>query len=72
MALSVDQLTAMRDALIGYRAKGIRTAQMPNGERVEFKTDAEMAAAIHDLEVRIRRASAPPPAVVRFSTSKGV
>ncbi|WP_371328463.1 phage head-tail joining protein, partial [Paracoccus sp. SM22M-07] len=39
----------MRDELIKNRAKGIRMAQL-NGERVEFKTDAEMASALGDLE----------------------
>ena len=70
MALGADELETMRDDLLRARAKGIRTVQL-NGERVEYKTDAEMAAAIHDIEARLRRASAATPKAVRFSASKG-
>ncbi|WP_371328462.1 phage head-tail joining protein [Paracoccus sp. SM22M-07] len=49
----------------------MRMAQL-NGERVEFKTDAEMASALGDLEARIARASGPRRRnVLRFSTGKG-
>lgn len=70
MALPLADLITMRDELLRNRAKGIRMAQL-NGERVEFKTDAEMASALGDLEARIARASGPRQNVVRFSTSKG-
>lgn len=70
MPIAPDELIEMRDALIRARAKGIRTLQM-NGERVEYKTDAEMAGAIGDLEARITRASGPRRHMVRFSTGKG-
>lgn len=70
MAMTVQELTDMRDALIRARAKGVRTLQVA-GERVEFKTDDEMARAINDLDARIRRASGTRPGVVRFSSSKG-
>ncbi|OYX45244.1 MAG: hypothetical protein B7Z02_01325 [Rhodobacterales bacterium 32-67-9] len=71
MALPVDQLVQMLDALIAARARGVRTLQLRD-ERVEYRTDAEMAAAIADLEARIRRASAPRPGAVLFSSSKGL
>lgn len=70
MPIAHEDLIELRDALIRARAKGVRTVQI-NGERVEYKTDAEMADALNDLETRIRRASGSRPAVVRFSTSKG-
>lgn len=70
MALAAGDLEAMRDDLLRARAMGVRTAQI-NGERVEYKTDAEMASAIADLEARIRRASAAQTGTVRFKTSKG-
>lgn len=70
MALGADELETMRDALIRARAAGTRLLEY-DGRRVEYKTDAEMAAALHDIEVRIRRASAAPPKAVRFGTSKG-
>jgi hypothetical protein len=60
----------MRDALVRARARGARVLQM-NGERVEYKSDAEMAAAIGDLD---RRIGTPAASIrtVRFTTSKGV
>lgn len=70
MALGAGELETMRDELLRARAKGVRTLQL-NGERVEYKTDGEMASAIADLEARIRRASAATAGVVRFKTSKG-
>ena len=71
MALDLSELEAMRDTLVRTRARGARVAQI-NGERVEYQTDAELAAAIADLEARIRRASATPARSVAFHTSKGV
>lgn len=70
MALGGDTLEALRDELLKARAKGVRTLQI-NGERVEYKTDAEMAAAIADLEARIKRVSSHTPGIVRFRASKG-
>lgn len=70
MPLPVADLITMRDELVRNRARGVRVAQM-GPERVEFKSDAEMASAIGDLEARIARASAPRRNMVRFSTSKG-
>lgn len=70
MALGAGELETMRDELLRARAKGVRTLQL-NGERVEYKTDAEMASTIADLEARIRRASAATAGAVRFTTSKG-
>jgi hypothetical protein len=71
MALTAPELEAMRDELLKARARGLRSVQN-NGERVEYKTDAEMMAAISDLEARILRASSPRPGAVLFSSSKGL
>jgi len=71
MAIGSDELTTLRDALIRARAKGVRLVQM-GAERVEYRTDEEMASAIADLDARIRRASAARPVVVKVSTSKGM
>ncbi|WP_420344997.1 phage head-tail joining protein [Paenirhodobacter sp.] len=71
MAIEVSELITLRDTLIRARAKGILALQL-NGERIQYRTDAEMASAIADLEARIRRASARPANAVRFSTSKGM
>lgn len=70
--LDTTELEALRDALLRARGRGVRVT-MYDGKRVEYGSDADMAAAIADLERRIARASgAGQPRVVRFSTSKGV
>ena len=71
MALGTDEMVELRDELIRARARGVRVVMYEN-RRVEYTTDAEMAAAIADLEARIRSASAPRPGAVRFSSSKGL
>lgn len=71
MAISVDELETMRDALIRARAKGAREVQM-GGERVRYGSDAEMAAAISDLDARLRARTGSRPATIKFSTSKGM
>ena len=71
MALGTDEMVELRDELIRARARGVRVVMYEN-RRVEYTTDAEMAAAIADLESRIRRASAPRPGAVRFFSSKGL
>ncbi|WP_323008555.1 phage head-tail joining protein [Paracoccus sp. (in: a-proteobacteria)] len=71
MAVLVDELIEMRDALIRARAKGVRMLQC-NGERVEYRTDAEMLTALADLEARIAHVSGTArPGAVRFKSSKG-
>lgn len=73
MALTVDQLTKARDNLIAARAQGVRTFVDQNGERVEYKSDREMASALAALERLIaERAGRPSPRAITFKTSKGV
>lgn len=45
-------MTAQRDALLAARFRGVRTIEV-DGRRVTYASDAEMAAAITDLERRI-------------------
>lgn len=71
MAVDLDELVTLRDALLRARAKGVRELRMGN-EVVRYGDDAEMASAIADLDARIRRASSTRPATVSFSTSKGL
>lgn len=73
MAVDLSELIEMRDRLIVTRAKGVKVAAVGQ-EHLEFRSDEQMAAAIADLEVRIRRASGTSLTsnVVRFSSSKGV
>ena len=66
------ELIAKRDALLEGRAKAVRTVEF-EGRRVSYATDAEMAAAIADLERRIDAArSGGRRRIVRTTASKGL
>lgn len=65
------QMTAWREALMAARYKGVRTVEY-DGRRITYATDAEMAAAIADLERRIAAAGTSRISVVRIASSKGV
>jgi hypothetical protein len=52
----LEELFVHRDALLAARYRGLRTVEI-DGRRVTYATDAEMAAAITDLERRIALAS---------------
>lgn len=71
MAIDATELETLRDALIRARAKGAREVQL-NGERVRYGSDAEMAAAIADLDTRLRATTGGRPSTIRFSASKGM
>jgi hypothetical protein len=47
-----DEMIAQRDALLAARWRGVRSVDV-EGRRVSYATDAEMAAALADLERRI-------------------
>ena len=70
--MTVDEMTAKRDALLDARAKAVRTVEF-EGRRVSYATDAEMASAIADLERRIDAArSGGRRRIVRTTASKGL
>ena len=72
MALTLDQLTKSRDALLEARNRGVRRFRDQNGEEVEFRSDAEMGRALGALDAEIAKASgAATPRVLHFQTSKG-
>ena len=50
--MTLEEMTAQREALLAARFRGVRTVEI-DGRRVTYATDAEMAAAIRDLERRI-------------------
>ena len=50
--MTLEELAVQRDALLAARYAGIRTVEI-EGRRVTYATDAELAAAIIDLERRI-------------------
>jgi hypothetical protein len=50
--MTLEELIAQREALLAARFRGVRTVEV-EGRRVTYASDAEMAAAITDLERRI-------------------
>jgi hypothetical protein len=53
--MTLEEMTAQRDALLSARYRGVRTVEV-DGRRVTYATDTEMAAAITDIERRIAAA----------------
>ena len=50
--MTLEEMAAQRDALLAARYRGVRTVEY-DGKRITYATDAEMAAALADLERRI-------------------
>lgn len=70
--MTLEELTTRRDALLAARYRGVRTVEI-EGRRITYATDAEMAAAIADLERRIEQAEAGARRrIVRTTASKGL
>jgi len=70
--MTLDDMTARRDALLAARFRGVRSVEV-EGRRIAYATDAEMAAAIADLERRIADAQAGTRRrIVRARASKGL
>lgn len=59
------------DTLRAARARGVQSLTA-GAETVTFKTDAQMAEAIADLEQRIAAQAGNPVRIVRFACGKGV
>ena len=53
--MTLEELTAQRDVLLKARFRGVRTVEY-DGKRVTYASDAELAAAITDVERRIASA----------------
>ena len=70
--MTLNEMIAQRDALLGSRWRAVRTFEI-EGRRITYATDAEMAAAIADLERRIAQVEAGAQRrVVRVAASKGL
>lgn len=70
---SIDELQTMRGRLFAARASGVREVMDSDGERIVYRTDNEMAAAIRAIDLSIVELTAGPrPSVIRFATSKGL
>jgi hypothetical protein len=53
--MTLEELKTAREALLAARYRGVRSVEMEGG-RVVYASDAEMQAAITDLERRIEAA----------------
>lgn len=72
MAETVETLAISLAALREQRASGVRSTRFENDE-VQYRSDAEIAAAIADLENRIVRLGGQSPVrVTYFKSSKGI
>ena len=68
----LEQLTVQREALLAARYRGVRTVEVGD-MRVTYATDAEMAAALADLEKRIAQSeTGTPRRRILTSASKGL
>jgi hypothetical protein len=66
------QLAEWRDRLQEARYSGTRAAQDANGERIEYKSDSEMARAIAAIDSEIANLQQRRLTTIRFQTSKGL
>jgi hypothetical protein len=69
---TMGELNEYRDRLRAARYSGARAVQDQNGERVEFRSDRELAGAMAALEAEIAAMAAKPASRILFQTSKGV
>lgn len=72
---TLAELQAQLEGLLKARATGVARVEFTSGETrrvTEYKSDADMAAAIADLERRIAALSCPAVRTVHFTYSKGV
>ncbi|GIX11767.1 phage head-tail joining protein [Elioraea sp.] len=70
--MTLEEMIARRDALLAARFRGVRTVEV-EGRRITYATDAEMAAALADLERRIVETKAGARRrIVRTAASKGL
>lgn len=69
---TLAQLLKFRDDLKEARYNGLRSVQDSNGERLEFKSDTELARALAAVESEISGASRARQSIIYPQTSKGV
>lgn len=71
MADEIATLIVRRDRLAEIRAKGIRAYEI-DGRRIEYRSDAEVAAALADIERRIATLQGSRIGIVQLHSSKGL
>ncbi len=70
--MTLDDMIARRDALLAARYRGVRSVEV-EGRKVGYASDAEMAAALADLERRIAAGQAGGRRrIVRTAAAKGL
>ncbi len=70
--MTLDDLIARREALLAARYRGVRTVEI-DGRRITYASDAEMAAALTDIERRIAKEQAGANRrIVRTTADKGL
>ncbi|PKP79162.1 MAG: hypothetical protein CVT81_00285 [Alphaproteobacteria bacterium HGW-Alphaproteobacteria-3] len=70
--MTLEDMIARRDALLAARWRGVRTVEV-EGRRITYASDAEMAAALGDLERRIAgEQTGARRRIVRTTASKGL
>lgn len=67
MARTVEQIQADLDALNAAKANPVKLAQMPNGNRVQYRDMDELLKAIAATEEELRKASGQTGSRVRFA-----
>lgn len=72
MRITLRELKQWRDSLIELRLKGIREIEDQNGERIVYKSDSEMAAAIRAVEQQIVSFAHRIPHTIILKSSKGL
>lgn len=72
LALSLSELTKLKDGLVKAKLSGVREVRDQNGETITYKSDAEMAAALSHVERAITQFSKTQPSTIVFATSKGL
>lgn len=72
MNVPLSDLIGWRDKLLAGRFNGVRSFRDQNGESVEYRSDAELAAALADVERRIASVGAAHAKTIVFRTSKGL
>lgn len=70
--LTLEQLQQFRDKLVSARMSGVLSVTDSNGERVEYKTDFQMAAAVAACDRELAALSGRPARTIIFRTSKGL
>ena len=70
--MTLEDMITRRDALLAARWRGVRTVEV-EGRRITYATDAEMTAALGDLERRIaKEQTGARRRIVRTTASKGL